>query len=398
MIRKFMNIQIFVAAVLLLNLPQVCSHGERLDNDIVFNRLVSDKKKTETKRAAHQSRSLIRNPEDRQADAWNLINTFESYKKDSVYELAGSDGRKIFSSFHYIVLPIYWNGKTWDHMDMENISTMLDMTVQNFASQSFGKLDLTYELLPQTELPVSSTNSLTQAMRYSETIIKNMTDYDKGTDYDGIMVVYHPLGGSGDLCCRAGKAFVGGSFMVVSYTDIDTMYRLTRHEVGHNFGHLHHPHNHYNYRDSRPYPANMMDGFDFMSGGNKFDRSDFGLYSKWFYNWVSDKSIIPMQPEGQTVECPSCLDSGTFTLKTFDDWSYLPRDNDILGVQIPIAKVYNEEWGTDLVSHHCFAHIPYTMEANVDLQKIFSCFSFILIGYHIVLVLGGISKMDFKST
>ena len=93
-----------------------------------------------------------------------------------------------------------------------------------------------------------------------------------------------------------------------------------------------------------------------MSGGNRYDRADFGLYSKWFYNWVSDHSIVAMQPEGSTPECPSCVDSGTFTLKAFDNWSYIPTDNDILGVRIPISKLHDDYWETDLVSSFIISH------------------------------------------
>jgi hypothetical protein len=86
-----------------------------------------------------------------------------------------------------------------------------------------------------------------------------------------------------------------------------------------------------------------------MSGGNSYERSDFGVASKWFFNWVSSNSIVSMQPEGQTAECLSCVSSGTFTLKPFDDWENPPGDNDIVGIRMPIAKVYSEEWQTDLV-------------------------------------------------
>jgi hypothetical protein len=86
-----------------------------------------------------------------------------------------------------------------------------------------------------------------------------------------------------------------------------------------------------------------------MSGGTQYEVSDFGVASKWYFNWVSSNSIVSMQPEGGTADCPSCLKSGTFTLKPFDDWSNPPGNDDIVGIRMPIAKVYDEWWNTDLV-------------------------------------------------
>lgn len=116
------------------------------------------------------------------------------------------------------------------------------------------------------------------------------------------------------------------------------------------FGHPHHMHNHYNYRNSRPYPPSITDGFDMMSGGNGYERSDFGVASKWYFNWVSDYNIVSLQPEGKTTACPKCLKSGTFTLKPFDDWWNAPANNDILGVHIPVMSQYDTYWETDVVS------------------------------------------------
>lgn len=62
-----------------------------------------------------------------------------------------------------------------------------------------------------------------------------------------------------------------------------------------------------------------------MSGGNSYFRSDFGIASKWFFNWVGSENIVSMQPEGSTNACPNCKDSGTFTVKAFDQWDSQPQ-------------------------------------------------------------------------
>lgn len=47
-----------------------------------------------------------------------------------------------------------------------------------------------------------------------------------------------------------------------------------------------------------------------------------------------------MQAEGKTTECPACLTSGTFDIKPFDKRD-TPSENEILGIHIPIASMYN---------------------------------------------------------
>ena len=86
-----------------------------------------------------------------------------------------------------------------------------------------------------------------------------------------------------------------------------------------------------------------------MAGGNHYDVSDFSVASKWFFNWVTDSSIIKMQPEGPTAECPACIASGTFTMKPFDMRGMIPTSSDILGIHIPIANVYSERYQTNWV-------------------------------------------------
>lgn len=79
-----------------------------------------------------------------------------------------------------------------------------------------------------------------------------------------------------------------------------------------------------------------FDGFDMMSGGNKYNVSHFALASKWFFNWVPDFSIVLMQPEGTTNLCPNCLSEGTFKLFAFDKYDQPPRPDKTMGIQIPI--------------------------------------------------------------
>lgn len=55
-----------------------------------------------------------------------------------------------------------------------------------------------------------------------------------------------------------------------------------------------------------------------------------------FFNWIPDSSIIVMQPEGSTTECPSCSSSGRFTLSPFDNKDLPPTPERKMGIHIPI--------------------------------------------------------------
>lgn len=233
-------------------------------------------------------------------------------------------------------------------MDPSVIESTVKSTAENYSSQSWGKLEMTYEILPQQEFTLNWSEKIGQANGAAQQMLRNQ-GYYKDYDYDGILFIYNKLGGDGDFCCNGGKAYIAGKFATVAYVP-SYIYRVTRHEIGHNFGHYHHVMNHYDYRDTRPYPSFRTDGFDFMSGGNVYERSDFGIASKWFYNWVPEQSVISMQPEGRTSECPSCVKSGTFTLKPFDNWLDAPNNDDILGVHIPVFSIYDDYWETETVS------------------------------------------------
>ncbi len=84
-----------------------------------------------------------------------------------------------------------------------------------------------------------------------------------------------------------------------------------------------------------------------MAGGNGYEVSDFNVAPKWFYNWVDDESIVKMQPEGSTTECPDCVSSGTFVIKPADMRGGEPTRSEILGIHIPITSIVDDRYDTD---------------------------------------------------
>ena len=142
-----------------------------------------------------------------------------------------SNNRKTFSSFHYMVVPIYWNGKTGESEAMDKIALFsnMDKAVNNLMAGSWGKLKLTYNIVEQTEHILASASAVNQASWGAEDIL-NKLGYTKNVHYDGIILIYNTLGGNGSFCCNGGKANLGGTFATVSYSTSN--WTIIRHEIG----------------------------------------------------------------------------------------------------------------------------------------------------------------------
>ena len=134
--------------------------------------------------------------------------------------------------------------------------------VQYYSDMSFGKMEITYEILDQTVLKVSSASpTFIWTKKQCE---KHLTSsgYRKGVDFDGVILIY-PIPQGGDLKHSGGHGFTNGDFIWISTTSL--LYKVFRHEIGHNFGHDHHGRNTYWYRTTRPGSSGVTDGFDMVS-------------------------------------------------------------------------------------------------------------------------------------
>ena len=142
-----------------------------------------------------------------------------------------SNNRKTFSSFHYMVVPIYWNGKTGESETMDKTALFSNMgkAVNNLMAGSWGKLKLTYNIVEQTEHILASASAVNQASWGAEDILTKL-GYTKNVHYDGIILIFNTLGGNGDFCCNGGKANLGGTFATVSYSTSN--WTIIRHEIG----------------------------------------------------------------------------------------------------------------------------------------------------------------------
>jgi len=261
---------------------------------------------------------------------WENFKKVDDWKDSNIFE-PGPDDRPVLSQFKYIVLPIWWSDENEndpdERMDLSTIQNIMDLNNDQYDTMSFDSINVSYQILDQTKFTISSVKPGFGDTETAATEIVNQS----GNSYDGIILVYHtaqdgPFQGGG------GWGNVNGPFIWMSYR---LGFSVTRHEIGHNFGHPHHI-SMRGYRECGG-ECGLYDGFDMMSGGNHYDISDFHVASKWFFNWVPESSIIIMQPEGSTNYCPNCVDSvSNLKLKTFDKYLSPPGDSDIFGVHIPV--------------------------------------------------------------
>lgn len=185
-----------------------------------------------------------------------------------------SGKRPTLSNMHYIIQPIWWKDQTERELvDRDAIESAMADTLRYYREMSWNKMEITFEILNQTVLEVSEVQpTMIWSKKQTEKHLTN-SGYQKNVDYDGIILI-HPIPQSGDLARSGAVAVTNGDFIWMSDDALE--YKIFRHEIGHNFGHDHHGRNTYGYRNTRPLPTGMTDGFDLVRD-TKID-SNFTYY------------------------------------------------------------------------------------------------------------------------
>jgi len=97
-------------------------------------------------------------------------------------------------------------------------------------------MDVTFQILPQTVFTVSRASPNFGDTADAAKAIIDSLGYVEDEDYNGINLVYFTAQ-AGSFSGGGGWANVNGRFMWMSYS---LGLAVTRHEIGHNFGHPHH--------------------------------------------------------------------------------------------------------------------------------------------------------------
>jgi len=263
---------------------------------------------------------------------WRIFKDMDNQKEGNVWKSV--DSRPTLTNFHYVVIPMNWNDLHSDpdkpQPTTDKIKEIMDYQVTYYNEMSFGKFTMSYEIYPVTRLSQRSKNPDPNFVSVEIELYEILADDRRnlGSDFDGVIGIYHKTPG-GSFANGGGVANVNSNAPMTFIHSWTT--GVTRHEIGHNFGHPHHYTNGYLYRIEDEDPG--WDGFDMMSGGNNLPISHFHVASKWFFGWVPNKAIALMQPQGPDSDCVECKSSGRYTLYPFDG-----ADNSkLLAIHIPIT-------------------------------------------------------------
>ena len=131
-----------------------------------------------------------------------------------------------------MMLPVWWDGENVTDpaltMDPNQIEGIMEIVQQYYVDMSWGKMNLTWQMLPQQVLTgqTAAAPDFTPTADAARAIVS--AQYTKGVDYDGIALVYFTAT-SGPFSGGGGWASVNGDFMWMSY---EMGFSVTRHEVG----------------------------------------------------------------------------------------------------------------------------------------------------------------------
>jgi len=191
------------------------------------------------------SSRLVMSPTNRQTDIWSLVNSLDGYKQSAMWESV--NGVRTLKRMKYMILPVWWSDQDPDDeilaMNPTKIENMFETVTQHYTDMSWGAFDLSIEILPQTQLLESSMQNpdMSVVNRETKSIITDTYSKVSGTDYDGVVTIYWKAH-NGNLSNGGGWGSVNGVNMWMTYyaNTAGLNFAVTRHEVGHNFGHPHH--------------------------------------------------------------------------------------------------------------------------------------------------------------
>lgn len=168
---------------------------------------------------------------------------------------------------HYLIQPTWWSDQWKENpsflIDPQVIDAEMEKVVQYYKDMSWGKMIISYEILPQSKLSVASDEPrLYQAKNACEDLISDQ-GYQEGVDYDGIIFIYQ-FSKKGEFITSGATGQTNNNFIWVS-ADNAISHHVLRHEIGHNLGHEHHARSSYLYRTTRPNLPSVFDGFDMVS-------------------------------------------------------------------------------------------------------------------------------------
>jgi hypothetical protein len=144
-------------------------------------------------------------------------------------------------------------------MDKGGIEKAMNDVTDYFSAMSWGSFKISYDILDQYMLPMSSQSPNMYAVKNEAISYAN----GQNKNYDGVIVIYDTPDGGALKSSIYGTTNEDPAFIWLKHSAVDL--GAIRHEMGHNFGHYHHVVNSYEYRETGNYEWNYMEHFDMVS-------------------------------------------------------------------------------------------------------------------------------------
>jgi hypothetical protein len=204
---------------------------------------------------------------------FDVFSKFETYKTDRALWTSTQRGRRTLTNMKYTICPIWLADETNVPANIANMNAVMQKNKEFYQRMSWNQHEVTWDFLDDLKVVNFTTTSNPTRGNVADACSEYMrTVYGRTypDTHTGLIVAYNPIK-SGDLSWRGGVAVINYN---ITWMSLGFDFGVTRHELGHNYGHPHHSAYSYDWRFSRGFSSNVLDGFDMMSGGTYIDRMD----------------------------------------------------------------------------------------------------------------------------
>jgi hypothetical protein len=196
---------------------------------------------------------------------FEIFSMFESYKKDRAVWTTSKQGRWTLSKMKYLICPVWFADEIDKPANVALMDAVMQETNDYYKRMSWNQHEVTWEFLPDLKLVNLTTknNATRNQATYEGIQYINTLGKQYSITHTALLIAYNPTP-TGHFSFRGG---VGSINYNTTWMSMPFDYSVTRHELGHNYGHPHHYAYSYDWRIARGYNSSVMDGYDMMSNG-----------------------------------------------------------------------------------------------------------------------------------
>ena len=201
---------------------------------------------------------------------FDIFSNIERFKSDQALWKNTQNGRRTLTDMKYVICPIWLADEANVPANVTSMNSVMQQNKEFYGRMSWNQHEVTWDFLDDVKLVNhSSINdpTLDQVADACKDYMTNVRGKKYPDTHTGLIVAYKPTK-SGELSGRGGVGVINYNF---TWMSLEFGYKVTRHELGHNYGHPHHFAYSYGWRFSRGFSTDVIDGYDMMSGGKYFN-------------------------------------------------------------------------------------------------------------------------------